>query len=341
MCINNIEKGGAEKQFLYIYHFLKKHYEVNIILVNNKGIQNLDSKIKKMIKVGPVGFFTFLFTRKPNVVLFFLPKTYILFGFISIFFPKIKKIMFRRSLNYYQSNFFIKHVEFFLHKFTHLICSNSFAAKKELIKYEKVPKNKVFILKNFIDRKNYKRANKLKIDKKYLNFLCIANFINYKGHDLILEVFKNLNIHQSWRIYFLGKKNEFDFTKIKSLARKYQFEQNVFHINQLSSNLKYPNFYFGLLFSKNESFPNAVMEYLKLNLDVIAYNTGDIKKLMKDGGLIFNTRNPRKITKKIENYVLKKRNKNKTIELNKLINPYQNEKLFLILKKKIDSLCVD
>ena len=23
MCINNLERGGAEKQFLYIYHYLK------------------------------------------------------------------------------------------------------------------------------------------------------------------------------------------------------------------------------------------------------------------------------------------------------------------------------
>ena len=341
MCINNFERGGAEKQFLYIYNFLKKFYEVNIILINNKGIQNIDSNIKKKIRVGFLNFLIFFFTKKPDVVLFFLPKTYILFGLISLIFPKLKRIMFRRSLNYYQSNFLIKYLEIYLHKYTHLICSNSNAALKELINYEKVPKYKLFILKNFIDKKKYKKSKELKFDKKNLNFLCTSNFINYKGHDLILETFKYIKTKQNWRIYFLGNKSEFNFDKIKLKAKKNNFDQNVFHIRKLSSNIKYPNFNFGLLFSKNESFPNAILEYLKFNLDVIAYNTGDIKKLMKKEGLIFSTRDPKKIAKKIEIYISKKRTKNKTVRLNKIIHPYQNMKLFLILKKKIDNLCAD
>ena len=61
--------------------------------------------------------------------------------------------MFRRSLNYYQSNNLIKYIEIFLHKRINLIGSNSFAAKEELITQEKVPKSKLFILKNYIDKK--------------------------------------------------------------------------------------------------------------------------------------------------------------------------------------------
>ena len=38
MCINNFETGGAEKQFLYIYNFLKKFYEVNIILISTLSV---------------------------------------------------------------------------------------------------------------------------------------------------------------------------------------------------------------------------------------------------------------------------------------------------------------
>ena len=341
MCINNVEKGGAEKQFLYIYDYLKNHYEVNIILTNKKGIKNLDKNIKKKITVGFINYFFFVLNKKPDVVLFFLPKTYILFGLISLIFPKLKKIMFRRSLNYYQSNFIIKYLEVFLHKFTQLICSNSLAAKKELIDNEKVSDEKIFILKNFIDNEKYKESTELKINKKCLNFLCTSNFIDYKGHKLILETFNNLKTKLNWRIYFLGKKSNFNFNLIKSIAKKYNFDHKVFHINRLSSNIKYPNFKFGLLFSKNESFPNAILEYLKLNLDVIAYNTGDIKRLMKNEGLIFSTRNAQKIAMKMDTYLVKKRKKIKTLQLNKIIHPYQNKKLFLILKNKIDSLCVD
>ena len=215
--------------------------------------------------------------------------------------------MFRRSLNYYQSNYIYKFAEIFLHKFTNLICSNSYAAKKELMIYEKVPQKKIFILKNFIDKQEFQIDKKLKFNKKILNFLCISNFINYKGHELILQTFKNLQTKIKWKIYFLGKENDFNFNHIKSLAKKYNFQENVFLIDKLSLNLKYPNFNYGLLFSKNESFPNAILEYLKLNLEVIAYNTGDIKKLVNNEGLIFNTRNPNEIAKKIEKYISKKK----------------------------------
>ena len=218
--------------------------------------------------------------------------------------------MFRRSLNYYQSNYIYKFAEIFLHKFTNLICSNSYAAKKELMIYENVPQKKIFILKNFIDKQEFQIDKKLKFNKKILNFLCISNFIKYKGHELILQTFKNLQTKIKWKIYFLGKENDFNFNHIKSLAKKYNFQENVFLIDKLSLNLKYPNFNYGLLFSKHESFPNAILEYLKLNLEVIAYNTGDIKKLVNNEGLIFNTRNPNEIAKKIEKFISKKEKKN-------------------------------
>ena len=125
------------------------------------------------------------------------------------------------------------------------------------------------------------------------------------------------------------------------IAKKYDFENNVFHVKELYSNMNYPNFNYGLLFSKNESFPNAILEYLKLNLEVIAFDTGDVKKLIRKEGLIFNTRDPKSIAKKNKIYLNKKRKKNKSSYLKKILNPYQQDKVFLTLKNKIDKLCVE
>ena len=71
-------------------------------------------------------------------------------------------------------------------------------------------------------------------------------------------------------------------------------------------------------FQKMKVFLNAIMEYLKLNLDVIAYNTGDIKKLIQNEGLIFKTRNPKLIAQQLEMYFIKKRKEIKTLKLKKL-----------------------
>ena len=343
MCINNLEAGGAEKQFLYIYQYLKKFYDVNIFLINNKGLnfRKFDKNTKKKINIGLISYLFYILKNKPKVSLFFLPKSYFIFGFISIFFLRLKKIMFRRSLNYYQSNVILKKLEIFLHKFMDLICTNSYASQKEMIKYENIKLSKIFILKNFIDKKKFTPNHKLVLNKKSINFLCISNFINYKGHRLILKTFNHLGFKKKWNIYFFGKKKDFDFKDLKNLALKYKINKRLFYIDRLSKNLEYPNIKYGLLFSKNESFPNAILEYLKLGLSVIAFNTGDIRKLLEKNGMVFNSRNPKKIAQELKLFLRKKRKKNYKKELKKILNPYQSDKCFRILKNKIDNLCVD
>jgi len=302
MCINNLEAGGAEKQFIYIYQYLKKFYDVNIFLINNKGLhfRKFDKDTKKKINVGLISYLFFIIKNKPKVSLFFLPKSYLVFGFISIFFLRLKKIMFRRSLNYYQSNIILKKLEIFLHKFMDLICSNSHVSKKEMIKYENIKSSKIFIIKNFIDKEKFTMNYKLNLNKNSINFLCISNFLNYKGHKLILETFNYLRIKKKWNIYFFGKKKDFDFKYLKNIAFNYKIDKRIFYIDRLSKNLEYPNIKYGLLFSKNESFPNAILEYLKLGLNVIAFNTGDIKRLLRKNGMVFMSRNPKKIAEELK-----------------------------------------
>ena len=68
----------------------------------------------------------------------------------------------RRSLNYYQKNLIFKFYEIFLHRFTSFFICNSNSAKKELIKTEFVPDNKVLVIDNYIKIKNFERKNKNK-----------------------------------------------------------------------------------------------------------------------------------------------------------------------------------
>ena len=70
MCINNLERGGAEKQFLYIFKYLEKYYDVNIFLLNKKGIKNLNKNITKKIQIGYLKYF-FFFLRKNQILHYF------------------------------------------------------------------------------------------------------------------------------------------------------------------------------------------------------------------------------------------------------------------------------
>ena len=70
---------------------------------------------------------------KPDAIHFLLPQAYILGGLTSLLFPKIKKIMSRRSMNYYQKkNFFYKYIEIFLHKKMDQIIVNSKKNKESI-----------------------------------------------------------------------------------------------------------------------------------------------------------------------------------------------------------------
>ena len=93
-----------------------------------------------------------------------------------------------------------------------------------------------------------------------------------------------------------------------------------------------------------KEFPNAVLEYLSLNLPVIASPVGDIKYLVneKNGGII-KSRNPEKISKLIKKIIFNKNLKNKSVNSGKKIKYYTSklntlEKYNKVIKKV---LCVE
>lgn len=93
-----------------------------------------------------------IFKLKPKVAFFILPKSYFIFGTLLIFFPKIKKILMRRSLNYYHNNIIYKYYEIFLHNFNYCFICNSHAAKKDLVEKEYVSNEKIFVINNYIKK---------------------------------------------------------------------------------------------------------------------------------------------------------------------------------------------
>lgn len=324
-CINNLEKGGAEKQLNYISNYLSSKYKISIFTCEKTIPKyNFNPKIKIYSPKNIFFFFSFikkLITIKPNFVFFILPKSYFLFGTVLIFFPKIKSILMRRSLNYYHDNQIFKYYELFLHKFTdHFIC-NSYAAKKNLINKEFVSERKISVIDNYI----YSIRSNLKI-KKNLKFkiLCISNFYKYKGHDLLL---KSLSLVKEipWELHLMGESRDISIKDIKNKIFKLGINKRVKFIKKINNNYSYPNFSLGVLFSETESFPNVILEYFQLKLPVLAFNVGDINRLVnKNNGLILKKRNIRYISKKIINMYedkdLKHKSNNSYTSLKKFTN---------------------
>ena len=270
-----------------------------------------------------------------------LPKSYFYFGTLAIFFPKIKKILLRRSLNYYHKNLFFKYYEIFLHRFIHLFICNSISSKKNISETEFVKNKKVIVINNYMEflPKSIKSINK----EKTFKILCIANFYKYKGHFLLmnsLSYIKKLN----WKLYFYGEERNLKKQDIINYSIKSGIRKKISFVKNLNSSFKFPYFKLGILLSKTESFPNAVLEYLSLNLPVIASQVGDIKYLVNDkNGKTIKSRNPEKISKLIKKIFFDKNLKSKSINSGKKIEFYTSklntlEKYNKVIKK---ILCVE
>ena len=74
-----------------------------------------------------------LLKEQPAIIHYFLPEAYLVGAVCSIFSPRSIRVMSRRSLNVYQKQKpLLKHFEYFIHRFMHLILGNSEAVVNEL-----------------------------------------------------------------------------------------------------------------------------------------------------------------------------------------------------------------
>ena len=337
-CINDLSRGGAEKQLNYLSNYLSTYHDIYIFTLSQKKIQYKFDKKIKIYRMNKIFFFyRFLieiFFLKPKIVFFMLPKSYFLFGTLMIIFPKIKKVLLRRSLNYYHSNYFYKYYEIFLHKFTHLFICNSYAAKNDLITKENVPKKKIDVIDNYIEF-SQKKIKKNIIKSKKFKILCISNFHMYKGHLLILKTLsylKNLPIY----IYFYGQDKDLTKKELIKISKKLNIYNKVNFIKKIDQSLCFPNFSLGLSFSKTESFPNSILEYFTFRLPILAYDTGDVKKLVNDkNGKIFRNRNPKVLSQMIKNLFYDKKLKLKSQNSFKKLRIFSDKKNNLNKKYKI------
>ncbi len=344
-CINGLNKGGAEKQLSYISNHLSKIYDVHIFSLSRlSSTYKLNRNIKFYKYTGIFYFLYYIFKVikiKPKAIFFILPKSYFFFGTLSILFPNIKKILMRRSLNYYHQNIFYKFYEIFLHFFTDLFITNSYAAKLDLVNDEFVKREKVKMVNNYI--KNFNNNSIRTKRGKLFKILCISNFYEYKGHKLLLKSLSYLK-NYNWQLYLVGEKRDFNKQTIINYSRKLDIEKKIYFKQKINSGFSFPNFSLGVLFSKTESFPNAIMEYLILKLPVAAYKTGDVNRMVnKDNGILFNTRNPFLLSKKIKKLLVDKDLKKKSLMSHSKIKRFSKKSntlhKYLIILEKI--LCVE
>ena len=318
--IGSLNIGGTEKQLLNISKELHEDFKFKIFTVQEKGflsekfeklgIEVIEPKFKRKKRsiFNIVFFYIFLFidilkiylVLKPKVVHYYLPHSYILAGFLALFFKKTKYIMSRRSLNNYQKKYpFINKVESFLHKRINIIIANSNEIKKQLIETEKITEDKCKVIYNGISINKKKIPNK---NTKLIKLICVANLLPYKNHAMILKALSLIPTKYEWNLNLIGKTDRTVFENLNKIIKENNLINKVFFHGQqenpdtflLSSDI-------ALLTSDEEGFSNSILEYLNCSLPVIATNVGGNSESIRNNinGFLVSKGNYKELSEKI------------------------------------------
>lgn len=317
--IGSLDIGGSEKQLLKAIDFLKKDFEISVLLLYKKGhlyqtINQNEIKIYDPIfeKSGRIfGIINLIFSlfrcayliKRANIDLIhsFLPFSYLVTTLSVLIFKNKKFIMSRRSLNYYQKWKILKKIEYFLHRKTDLIFANSKAIANQLKNEEGVSEEKIKLIYNSVDQVKLLDLKKKKDDRRTL--IHIANIIPYKNHKLVLKSLYRIK-NRNFKILFIGGIINFDYYKeLLELVKSYRLNNQVNFLGIKRNTTSYlVKSTIGLLSSDTEGLPNAVLEYISFGLPVVATDVGGIREIIKDGvnGYLVKKNNSNEMAKRIE-----------------------------------------
>jgi glycosyltransferase involved in cell wall biosynthesis len=166
---------------------------------------------------------------------------------------------------------------------------------------------KVYVLSNYpVINKLFKTTElKGELNKR---IVCLANLRSDKDHINLLKAFKMvLKEHHEWSLHLVGAFNEDAYYhSIKVFIAKNKLENHVFvygscsdvhHILSQST--------IGILASKSEGLPLALLEYGLAELPVIATHVGDCNKVISnnDEGILIAPKNDKVLAEAILKYM--------------------------------------
>ena len=308
--INSLEGGGTEKHLLQLVKFLKKKYYISIFSFCDGRLKSLFDKEKVKIKVPKdnenslVCFIKYLFKNDTDCYHFFLPKSYLVGGFLTFFSTK-KKIMSRRSLNYYHSKYlnFSLYLEKILHSRMDIILTNSALARKQLILDEKIPEKKVKLIKNLYKIKKQQNIRKLyNLNSKEIVFAIIANLIPYKGHIDLIRASSKI-VFKDWKLLIIGENRNNYKATLEKEVKKLELDKNIIFTGFLDNIESYlQDIDFVVNVSEEEGSSNSLLQSIANGLPILVYDIESNKEFVRHNknGFLVKKGNLSELTRFIE-----------------------------------------
>jgi len=304
--INQLGCGGTELQLAKtLPTLLDKNLDISVFsfrgigetggILNTNGIKVYSPPMSSLPFIRSIvtvfSLISLIRRKSPAIIHFYLPEAYLIGGIVSLFFPKIKRIMSRRSLGLYQRNkLLVGWIEKKLHQRMNVILANSNAVARELIE-EGVKNDQLIIIKNGIDSSKFTVQDSLPLKKTFnasddtLIIIYVANQIPYKGHADLLRALHIINnkLQKDWIILCAGRDTEYGH-ELRRLAGELGLANRIHWLGQRDDIPTLLSIsHIGVCPSHQEGFSNFILEGMAAGLPMIVTNVGGNPEAVIDG----------------------------------------------------------
>lgn len=313
--IDSLQPGGAERVAVNLANALSKNIEYSSLCVTReegllkediqKSVDYIFLDKKQTIDIKTIKRLSAFVKEKKVQIIHAHSSSFFLAIIVKLLNNKIKIIWH----DHYGNSEFIKDRKYRILKWCSKYFSHIFSVNKTLENWakQKLKFKNVSYLPNFATvNKNLSVTNLKGIPGKRI--ICLANLRPQKDHITLLEAFKKVNtIFPEWTLHCVGKNFNDQYAKlVEHKIKELDLEKLVFLYDSK------PDIYnilhqceIGVLSSKSEGLPLALLEYGLSNLAVIATKVGECETVITDkvNGIVVNSNSSEELAKAIVLYI--------------------------------------
>jgi glycosyltransferase involved in cell wall biosynthesis len=319
-----LTRGGTEQHLIRILPDLKwRGLAVEVFVLARGGelepeltkagvaIYGMDGDFSLLkLVASAIALYRHIRATKPDVVHFFLPRSYIVGSLVARAAGHETCFMSRRSLAHYHHNHpWLARLEKFLHRRTSALLGNSRAVVDELVK-EVGSVRKVGLVHNGVEIPPLADESARMIRRAALGLpadafvmVIVANLIGYKGHADLLDALAlaHARLPKLWRLMVIGRDDGIG-DPLKAQAAQLGLSESVIWMGERGDvEAILPAADVGLLVSHQEGFSNALIEAMAQGLPMIATSVGGNIDAIVDGrsGWLVPVQDPVSLSKAI------------------------------------------
>jgi glycosyltransferase involved in cell wall biosynthesis len=304
--LESLGQGGSERQILRLAsNFSKMDYKVLILTYHANSFYDTTNIVNHNLEICELccknKFKRLFFVRKKirnfkaDVIVSLILSTSI-YAVLSTIDMHLKHVLTWRFINnkiFYGINGIILNI---ICRFSKNIVFNSYAGMKLWLKHRPYDYDKLKVIYNLIDMKNFLLPNKMECSElpDKVQIIVAARIVPVKNPDGLIRALTLLSENERNRlsISWYGQYNDNDnyFKKIKRQIEQFNLDSilklkpPVENIEQLMSNANVI-----ALFSHSEGFPNAICEGMLAGKTIIMPPISDYKVLIGANGYIINS----------------------------------------------------